>query len=280
MKAYKGFDKNMKCRNFQYEEGKTYEHPGTPNLCQEGFHACEGPLDVLSYYTPSEGCFFHEVELDGVTDQREDDTKVCGKKITLGARLTLAQLIKAGIDFRFSKTTTKEDGINKERYGAASATGYYGAASATGYYGAASATGYKGAASATGYYGAASATGYYGAASATGNKGAASATGYNGAASATGENGAASATGENGAASATGYKGAASATGKAGVAVAAGDECKAMGALGCALFLVERKWDDEKEISVIVNVAAVIVDGENIKPDTWYSLKDGKITEV
>ena len=253
MKAYKGFDKNMKCRNFQYEEGKTYEHPGTPNLCQEGFHACEGPLDVLSYYTPSEGCFFHEVELDGVTDQREDDTKVCGKKITLGARLTLAQLIKAGIDFRFSKTTTKEDGINKERYGAASATGYNGAASATGYNGAASATGYKGAASATGYKGAASATGYYGAASATG---------------------------ENGAASATGYKGAASATGKAGVAVAAGDECKAMGALGCALFLVERKWDDEKEISVIVNVAAVIVDGENIKPDTWYSLKDGKITEV
>ena len=163
--------------------------------------------------------------------------------------------------------------------GAASATGDQGAASATGYQGAASATGYQGAASATGYQGAASATGDQGAASATGDQGAASATGDQGAASATGYQGAASATGDQGAASATGYQGAASATGKAGVALAAGYECKAMGALGCAICCVERgEWDGET--FPIIAVKAAIVDGEKIKADTWYQLKNGEFVEV
>ena len=163
--------------------------------------------------------------------------------------------------------------------GAASATGNRGAASATGDLGAASATGYQGAASATGDLGAASATGDWGAASATGYQGAASATGDCGAASATGNQGAASATGDWGAASATGYQGAASATGKAGVALAAGFECKAKGALGCAICCAERgKWDGE--MYPILAVKAAIVDGEMIKADTWYMLKNGEFVEV
>jgi hypothetical protein len=105
------------------------------------------------------------------------------------------------------------------------------------------------------------------------------ATGYQGAASATGYRGAASATGNQGAASATGYQGAASATGKAGVALAAGYECKAMGALGCAICCVERgEWDGEAH--PIIAVKAAIVDGEKIKADTWYRLKNGEFEEV
>ena len=114
---------------------------------------------------------------------------------------------------------------------------------------------------------------------ATGDRGAASATGYQGAASATGDQGAASATDDRGAASATGYQGAASATGKAGVALAAGYECKAMGALGCAICCVERgEWDGEAH--PIIAVKAAIVDGEKIKADTWYRLKNGEFEEV
>ena len=114
---------------------------------------------------------------------------------------------------------------------------------------------------------------------ATGDQGAASATGYRGAASATGDQGAASATGDQGAASATGYRGAASATGKVGVALAAGCECKAMGALGCAICCVERgEWDGETY--PIVAVKAAIVDGEKIKADTWYRLQNGEFVEV
>ena len=96
---------------------------------------------------------------------------------------------------------------------------------------------------------------------------------------ATSDRGAASATGDQGAASATGDQGAASATGKAGVALAAGYECKAMGALGCAICCVERgKWDGEAH--PIIAAKAAIVDGEKIKADTWYQLKNGEFVEV
>ena len=123
---------------------------------------------------------------------------------------------------------------------------------------------------ATGDCGAASATGYCGAASATGTRGAASATGYQGAASATGY---------CGAASATGTRGAASATGKSSVALASGVGGKAMGEIGCAIFLVERgEWDGE--MYPILSAKAAVVDGETIKPGVWYTLKNGEIVEV
>ena len=163
--------------------------------------------------------------------------------------------------------------------GAASATGYQGAASATDDRGAASATGTQGAASATGDRGAASATGYRGAASATGYQGAASATGYQGAASATGTRGAASATGYRGAASATGYRGAASATGEASVAMASGCDGRVMGAIGCAIFAVERGKFDGNTWQ-IVSAAAGIVDGVTLKEKTWYKCVGGKFVEV
>ena len=114
---------------------------------------------------------------------------------------------------------------------------------------------------------------------ATGYQGAASATGYQGAASATGYQGAASATGYQGSASATGYQGSASATGKSSVAVSTGINGKAMGAIGCAICLVERgEWDGETY--PIISVKADIVDGQSIKADTWYTLKNGEFVEV
>ena len=88
----------------------------------------------------------------------------------------------------------------------------------------------------------------------------------------------ASATGDQGAASATGYQGAASATGKASVAMASGIGGKAMGALGCAIFLVERgNWDGETY--PIIAVKAAIVDGETVKPNVYYTLKNGELVE-
>jgi len=130
-----------------------------------------------------------------------------------------------------------------------------------------------------GYSGAASATGYSGAASATGDSGAASATGYSGAASATGDSGAASATGDEGAASATGYRGAASATGDDSVAVAAGPNCRAMGAEGCVLFLIERddNWHIIGHASVKVGATK---HGIRIKPGAWYQLVGGRVVEA
>ena len=78
MKAYKGFNKDMTCRGFQYEEGKTYE-TDKAELCNSGFHACENPLDCFYYYAPGESVY-HEVEIDDNGQRQKDDTKVVGKK--------------------------------------------------------------------------------------------------------------------------------------------------------------------------------------------------------
>ena len=219
MRAFKGFNKDLTCRGYQYEEGKEF-HTERAECCDTGFHACEYPLDCFGYYDPAHSVF-HEVELSGEMDKSGDNTKVCATDIKIGARLSIAGLVKMAIDFTMSKVN-KEAGSD-ERHGFASATGNCGASSATGDCGASSATGYKGASSATGYKGASSATGDYGASSATGDCGASSATGDCGASSATGYKGASSATGYKGASSATGYKGASSATGDYGASSATGD---------------------------------------------------------
>ena len=153
IKSYKGFNKDMTCRGFQYEEGKEYEEE-TADACHSGFHACEHPLDCLNYYSPNESVY-HEVEQSGEFDRGEDDSKVASTKIKIGARLDISGLVKAAIDFTMSRV--KKEAKSDEDYGASSATGDCGASSATGNCGASSATGNCGASSATGYKGASSA---------------------------------------------------------------------------------------------------------------------------
>nr|DAI90783.1 MAG TPA: hypothetical protein [Bacteriophage sp.] len=144
IKSYKGFNKDMTCRGFQYEEGKEYEESNAL-VCENGFHACEYPLDCLSYYSPSESVY-HEVEQSGKLSKESDDTKVASTKIKIGAKLSIAGLVEAAIEYTKERVKQEEDSDGD--YGASSATGDYGASSATGDYGASSATGYKGASSA------------------------------------------------------------------------------------------------------------------------------------
>jgi len=143
MRAFKGFNKDLTCRGYQYEEGKEF-HTERAECCDTGFHACEYPLDCFGYYDPAHSVF-HEVELSGEMDKSNDNTKVCATDIKIGARLSIAGLVKMAIDFTMSKVN-KEAGSD-ERHGFASATGNCGASSATGNCGASSATGYKGASS-------------------------------------------------------------------------------------------------------------------------------------
>ena len=306
MKMYKGFDKDLKCRGFQYEIGKTYEEP-TADLCEKGFHACEYPLDVLKCYSPNNMSRYCEVDLDDVSDEKSsDDSKHCGKKIAVKAEIGIAGLVKAAVEYTMEKAIPEKSehatGSHSAAsatgdysavsatgsysaasatgdYSAASATGSHSAASATGLHSAASATGWQSAASATGWQSAVSATGDYSAASATGDYSAVSATGSHSAVSATGDYSAASATGDYSAASATGWQSAVSATGDESVAAALGIDGKAKGALGCWIVLAE--WEqDEKFNWHRKDVQCFKVDGETVKPDTWYTLKDGRPVEV
>lgn len=96
MKCYKGFDKDLKCRDFQYEIGKEYEEERA-EICDTGFHACENPLDVFGYYAPADSRYC-EVELDA-NDQKSDDSKRVGKKISIKAEIGIAGIIKAGLKY-------------------------------------------------------------------------------------------------------------------------------------------------------------------------------------
>ena len=141
MKMYKGFDKDLKCRDFQYEIGKTYEE-STAKLCEKGFHACESPLDVFGYYAPGDMSRYCEVDLDDVSDKKSnEDSKRCGRKIAVKAEIGISGLVKAAVEYTMEKAIPE----NSEH-----ATGWQGAASATGTQGAASATGKESVAAALG----------------------------------------------------------------------------------------------------------------------------------
>lgn len=145
--AYKGFNKDMTCRGFQYEEGKEYEEESA-ECCNSGFHACEYPIDCFKYYAPSQSVY-HEVEQSGKISKYQNDTKIASQKIKIGAEINIAGIVKAAIEYTTKRIKTKEDATG--RCGASSATGDYGASSATGYKGASSAEDAESVAVAWGY---------------------------------------------------------------------------------------------------------------------------------
>ena len=320
--GFKGFDENMQCRGFKYEEGKTYHEDGEIQACYSGFHYCKYPLDVFGYYPPAKSRFC-SVEGFGKMSNDTDDAKLAVSDLKIKAEIGIAGIVKAAIEYTRKRCTNR---CNAEEckpatagYRGAATAGSYGAATA-GSYGAATAgdsgaatagdsgaatagdrgaatAGYRGAATAgdsgaatAGDRGAATA-GYRGAATA-GDSGAATAgsygaatAGYRGAATA-GDSGAATA-GDRGAATAGSY-GAATAgsygaatsrgkscTGKHGLSVARGNNVKVRGGMGAILVIAEENEDNYE----IASWKAVVVDGDKVKPDTWYKLQDGELVE-
>ena len=272
LKAFKGFDKRLRCRGFQYEVGKVYQEP-VAELCNKGFHACENPLDTFRYYPPTDSRYC-EVEIDDNGQRNSDDSKVCGKEIKIGAEIGLDGVIKAGAQFIFEMCKgSAEDHASGER-GNAAASGESGNAAASGERGNAAASGERGNAAASGESGNAAASGWSGNAAASGWSGNAAASGMSGNAAASGERGNAAASGAWGTATVTGQYGGAKALGNDCLATAWGPESKAMGKTGNWLVLSEHKC------GAIVDARLVRVDGEIIKSDTWYVLRNGKIVEA
>ena len=192
IKAFKGFDKDMKCRGFQFEEGKEYELPEgeEAKLCESGFHACENPLDTFSYYKPGDGSIYREVKLDDVTDETSDDSKRCGKKIKIGAQLSVMDICKLHFEYMKERTTNSEQGKDKANLSA--------------------------------------------------------------------QDGSSLAAGKD--------------------SVIAAFNSKAKGNIGTLIALANREWNGEGY--KITDFKAAIVDGETIKANTWYELKDGEFVEA
>lgn len=201
MKMYKGFDKDLKCRDFQYEIGKTYEEP-TAEPCESSFHACERPLDVFRYYAPGKMSRYCEVNLDDVSDQMSDDSKRCGKKIAVKAEIGIAGLVKAQIQYVKEHTTSKHTDPKQ------ATAGDFGAATA-------------------GNFGAATSRGFV-------------------------------------------------SVGKNGCGLVRGENVKIKGGMGAILVIAV----ENDENYGIKEWKAFVVDGENIKPDVWYKLKNGNLVEA
>ena len=111
MKAYKGFDKNLQCRGYQYEIGETFEEDDAL-LCRKGFHACEYPLDCFGYYAPASSRYC-EVEIEDNGERNGEDTKVCGKKIRIGAEVGIEELIRASFAYVKAHCTNTEQGQDR-----------------------------------------------------------------------------------------------------------------------------------------------------------------------
>ena len=168
MKACKGFDKNLRCRGFQYEVGGEYTEE-TAELCNRGPHACENPLDTLRYYRPGDSRYC-EVEIEDNGQRSSYDSKVCGKHIKIGAEIGLKGVINAGVRFVFDKCESATEENASGDSGNAAASGDGGNAAASGWRGNAAASGDGGNAAASGDGGTASVTGWHGKASAIGKQ--------------------------------------------------------------------------------------------------------------
>ena len=151
--AIKGMDSKMRCRGYQFEVGKTYEHIRAVKVCSGGFHACpadQHPLSAFEFYAPN-GSRYFDVTIGGATDAKE--TKIAGATITIGVEIGISELVKRAWDWVWERATKSDENHVTGNHGAASSTGYQGAASSTGYQGAASSTGGYGAAMSSGFEG-------------------------------------------------------------------------------------------------------------------------------
>ncbi|EAP0562723.1 hypothetical protein QO951_003800 [Salmonella enterica] len=238
--TFKGFNKDLKCRGFQFAIGETFHHDGKVEACGSGFHACECPFDVFSYYPPAESRYAETISF-GITDSEEGgDTKIASSSITIKDELTLPQFIQRGIEWIWSKIDKSlEQQIMCGNRSAATNTGDQSAATNTG------------------------------------NRSAATNTGYQSAATNTGDRSAATNTGYQSAATNTGYQSAAEVSGSQSVAASLGIEGKARASEGGAIVLCYRDEDGE-----LIHIRASKVGENGIMPDTWYQLdEDGEFVE-
>ncbi|EIS6770232.1 hypothetical protein L0F23_003139 [Salmonella enterica subsp. enterica serovar Anatum] len=238
--TFKGFNKDLKCRGFQFAIGETFHHDGKVEACGSGFHACECPFDVFSYYPPAESRYAETISF-GITDSEEGgDTKIASSSITIKDELTLPQFIQRGIEWIWSKIDKSlEQQIMCGSWSAATNTGDWSAATNTG------------------------------------DRSAATNTGDWSAATNTGDRSAATNTGDRSAATNTGDWSAAEVSGSQSVAASLGIEGKARASEGGAIVLCYRDEDGE-----LIHIRASKVGENGIMPNTWYQLdKDGEFVE-
>ena len=337
--SYKGFDKNMKCRGFQYEVGKEYEMDGEVKCCNQGFHACKSPMEVWDYYDMLDSRYA-EVEQSGKIDAGENSTKVCSSRIKIKAELKLADIINIGVEWLkdiTSPSKVKADGVlndngNRRKqigssgnyakigssgdYAQIGSSGNYAQIGSSGYSAKIGSSGYSAQIGSSGYsaqigssgdsdqigssgnYAKIGSSGNYAKIGSSGNyakigsSGDSAQIGSSGYSAQIGSSGDYAKIGSSGYSAQIGSSGdyaqigssgnyaKIDSTGEDSVIMCAGNSSRAKAKVGSWITLAEWKWSDEKKRDVPVCVKTEYVDGDNIKADTWYQLKNRKFVEV
>ena len=256
--SYKGFDKNMQCRGFQYEVGKEYEMDGEIKCCNRGFHACKSPIEVWDYYDMLNSRFA-EVEQSGKIDEEEKSTKICSSRIKIKAELKLANIINIGVEWLkdiTSPSKVKADGVLNDNGDRKKQIGSSGDSAQIGSSGDSAQIGSSGDSAQIG------SSGYF---AQIGSSGDFAKIGSSGDSAQIGSSGDFAKIGS---------------TGEYSVIMCTGNSSIAKAKVGSWITLSEWEWSDEKKRDVPICVKTEYVDGENIKADTWYQLKNRKFVEV
>ncbi|MBS7407328.1 MAG: hypothetical protein KIG15_06785, partial [Coriobacteriales bacterium] len=145
--AYKGFNRDLTCRGIQYAEGETYQ-TDRAELCATGFHACPMPLDTLRYY-PLGTSVYHAVEVDA--DAHRGNDKVASKRIKIGGRMSLAELIEAHLSLAFKRAGDQSTAATSGDWSTAATSGRWSTAATSGYESTAATSGRWSTAATSGY---------------------------------------------------------------------------------------------------------------------------------
>ena len=301
--SYKGFDENMQCRGFQYEVGKEYEMDGDIKCCERGFHACESPLEVWNYYDML-ASRFAKVEQSGKIDKEENSTKVCSSKIKISAELKLADIIKLGVEWIKDVTSPSKVKATGELndnggysakigssgyyakigssgdYAKIGSSGYYAQIGSSGYYAQIGSSGYSAKIGSSGYSAKIGSSGYYAQIGSSGDSAKIGSSGDYAQIGSSGDYAKIGSSGDYAKIGSSGDYAKIDSTGEDSVIMCAGRNSRAKAKVGSWITLAEWVWNDDKERYVPKCVKTDYVDGERIKADTWYQLKNGEFVEV
>ena len=299
MKAYKGFNKNMTCtpkggKPFQYKEGETYEEPEA-YLCKRGFHACLDPLDCLNYYDICNGVY-HEVELDDVFEEHHpEDTKVCGRKIKIGAKLSIKDIVKASVDFTMERVK-KEGGTNSGdnaqfassgdnaqlassgNYAQLASSGDNAKLASSGNYAKLASSGDSAQLASSGDYAKLASSGNYAKLASSGDYAKLASSGDYAKLASSGYSAKLASSGDNAKLASSGDNAQLASSGNNNVVMSAGIDGKVKAAIGNWIAIAE--WQIRGGHFVPVGIVSAQVDGEKVKADTWYKCENGQLVEA
>ena len=273
--AYKGFDKDLKCRGFQYEIGKEYELPEgeEPELCKQGFHACESPLNVFDYYFIDDNAQFArfcEVEQSGVVKKKDNGEKNVSSKIKIKAELKFADFIKLGVERIKEKTAPQTIGEKKNEIGddaQIGSSGNYAKIGSSGNYAKIGSSGNSAQIGSSGNYAQIGSSGYSAQIGSSGDDAQIGSSGYD---AQIGSSGNYAKIGSSG------NYAKINSTGNDSVIMCAGNGSIAKAKKGSWITLAEWYWDDADDHWKPKCVKTEYVDGRRIMEDTWYKLVDGE----